>query len=602
MQIFHKIMKNMKIYRVILFIVVIWFTAGSCERLEFGDEFLEKPPGVDVTKDTIFSSLELAERYLFRGYMTLPFGLNRDWSSKGRRLGMDLLEALTDLNHSYLAWGGANRQYYTGQYNAAQENDQPNTKYHYTFEQSWEGIRIGYNFIENIDRVPNTDPEYIRHLKAEARMIIAVHYVDMYRHYGGGLPWVNKAFRPVDDTYLPRMTSRATLDSIVSVIDRAIPDLPWVIEDLSNWDGRFTQAAAMGLKARILLFGASPLLNSAAPFRQGAASAQEMTWHGGYDPSLWDRAATAAKELIDMIESRGGYGLVQTGNPRQDFQNGYYRRGTGETLISTRVRFRTPGNYWADNFYFYQSAWNYGSGLPTKELVDMFDMRTTGLPITHPESGYDPNKPWEDRDPRLYETVVVNGDSWRGRTAEIWIGGRERLTQGQTGCATGFGIRKFYLDGDAATSLSSIVHWPYLRLGEIYLSYAEALNEINGGPTSAAYEAANRLRRRVQMPDLRPGMNQEEFREAILKERATEFAYEEVRWFDLIRWRKEDVFQQPLHGVNTFRNPDGSFTYEVFELPARYWRNNWDPKWFLSAFPPDEVNKGYGLVQNPGWE
>jgi starch-binding outer membrane protein, SusD/RagB family len=104
------------------------------------------------------------------------------------------------------------------------------------------------------------------------------------------------------------------------------------------------------------------------------------------------------------------------------------------------------------------------------------------------------------------------------------------------------------------------------------------------------------------MPDLRPGMNQQEFREAILKERATEFAYEEIRWFDLIRWRKEDVFQQRLHGVNTFRNPDGSFTYEVFELFSRYWQDTWDPKWFLSAFPPDEINKGYGLVQNPGWE
>jgi starch-binding outer membrane protein, SusD/RagB family len=79
---------------------------------------------------------------------------------------------------------------------------------------------------------------------------------------------------PTEDTDLPRLTSKATLDSIVSLIDTAIPDLPWEIEDKSNWDGRFTQASAMGLKARILLFGASPLFNDSAPFLEGEASSK----------------------------------------------------------------------------------------------------------------------------------------------------------------------------------------------------------------------------------------------------------------------------------------------------------------------------------------
>src|SRR6056297_3312918 len=98
-----------------------------------------------------------------------------------------------------------------------------------------------------------------------------------------------------------------------------------------------------------------------------------MTWHGGYDAQLWNRAAQAAKELIDKVEAQGGYGLVNTGNPRQDFQDAYYQRGTGETLISTRVRFKSPG-YWSGQYYFYQSAGGYGIGSPTKEYVEMFDM------------------------------------------------------------------------------------------------------------------------------------------------------------------------------------------------------------------------------------
>jgi len=432
----------MKLFRIIFIIFAAGIIAASCERLEFGDDFLEKPPGVDVTKDTIFNSLELAERYLWRGYSTLPYGLNVDWSAKGNKMMMDVLESLTDLSQSYLSWGGANTLYYSGQYTASTENNSSNTKYHYFREENWDGIRIGWNFIENSEEIPGAEPEYIKQLQAEARMIIAVHYTDLFRHYGG-LPWVNKAYKPVEDTYLPRMTARATLDSIVALIDKAIPDLPWVVEDLSNWDGRFTQAAAMGLKSRVLLFGASPLFNASEPFRQGSASDQLMTWYGSYDPTLWNDAAQAAKDLIDKVEAEGGYGLVNSGSPRKDFQDGYYQRGNGEVLISTRFRFRSGGN-WDGNYYFYQSAWNYGAGLPTKELVDMYDM-SNGLPITDPASGYDENDPWANRDPRLYETVVVNGDSYQGRTAETYIGGRERTNPAGTICATGFGLRKFLL-------------------------------------------------------------------------------------------------------------------------------------------------------------
>lgn len=593
-------MKKIKISQLALVLGISWIFATSCEKLEFGDDFLDKPPGVDVTKDTIFNNLELSERYLWSGYGTLPYGLNVNWSAKGNKLGMDILESLTDLSQTFLNWGGGRTLYYSGQYTAATENNSNNTKYHYSKERSWEGIRIGWNFIENAESIPGADPEYIKQLQAEARMIIAVHYTDMFRHFGG-LPWVNKAYNPTDDTNLPRMTARATLDSIVALIDQAIPDLPWVVEDLSNWDGRFTQAAAMGLKSRVLLFGASPLFNSAEPFRQGAASEELMTWYGSYDPTLWSEAAQAAKDFIDKMEAEGGYALVNTGNPRKDFQDGYYKRGNGEVLIGTRLRYRSGGN-WDESYYFYQSAWNYGAGLPTKELVDMYDM-SNGLPIEDPNSGYDENDPWANRDPRLYETVVVNGDTYQGRLAETYIGGRERTNPAGNICATGFGLRKFLLERNTSTSFQSVIHWPYLRLGEIYLNYAEALNEMNGGPNAEAYEYANKLRQRVQIADLQPGMSQEEFREAILKERATEFAFEEVRWFDLIRWRKDDAFQTIKHGVNTYRNAaDGTFTYEVFELPSRYWQNNWDPKWYLSAFPPNEINKGYGLVQNPGWD
>jgi starch-binding outer membrane protein, SusD/RagB family len=586
----------MKATRLIYILAITAIISTGCEKIKFGNDFLEKEPSVDVTVDTIFSSVELAERYLWSGYRTLPYGLNLDFSAKGNKLGMDLLESLTDLNYSFLAWGGTNQLYYNGQYSAAVENSSNTTKYNYLREQNWEGIRIAWLFIENANRIPDSSPEYINRLKAEAKMIIALHYSDMFRNFGG-LPWVDHAYGPTENTDLPRLTAKETMEKIVALIDEAIPALPWVVQNLSNEDGRFTKAAAMGLKARLLLFGASPLFNASQPYLAGEASDKRMTWFGGYDASLWNRAAQASKDLLDNIATQGGYGLVSTGNFRKDFQDAYYKRGNGEILVSTRVRFRST-DFWNTAYYFYQSAGNYGTACPTKEYVDMFPM-ANGTPIDAVGSGWNPSLPWRNRDPRLYETVLVNGDTYQGRTAELWITGRERMTAAFKGTATGFGLKKFLLDRNNATALQSIVQWPYLRLSEIYLSYAEALNEANGGPTPEAYAAINRVRNRVGLNNL-AGLNQIQFRAAVLKERALELGFEEVRWYDIARWKMEDLFKQTLHGVDT-RRVGTTFTYTTVELPDRYWKTNFSPKWYLSAFPPNEINKGYGLVQNPGW-
>ena len=137
----------MSIRNLLIIVAVGWLMFSSCEKMKFGNEFLEKPPGGDVTIDTIFNSIELSERFLWNAYSTLPYGLNLDFSDKGDKLGMDILESLTDLNHSYMPWGGANQLYYNIQYSASTETESTKTKYHYTKEQSWEGIRKGWIFI-----------------------------------------------------------------------------------------------------------------------------------------------------------------------------------------------------------------------------------------------------------------------------------------------------------------------------------------------------------------------------------------------------------------------------------------------------------------------
>ncbi len=592
--------------------LLLFVLLNGCDGLRVGNDFLDKPPGGDVTLDTVFSRASAAKKFLWHAYSSLPYGL--PLSSGPYDVNVlygDVYACLTDIDQSFKSNGGASNFYYLGQYNAGLEANSfsaQHFKYNFHNSGAWAGIREAYIFIDNADRVPDMDEATKSRLKAEARMIIALHYVDLFRNYGG-MFWIDHAYGPNEEYHLPRLTARATLDSIVALIDKAIPDLPFVLSDPAINAGRFTQAGAMGLKCAVLLFGASPLFNSDRPYMSGEAAAKKLVWYGGYDASLWKKAADACKALIDKVEQSGAYHLVNTGTPREDFQYGYYNRESPELLISTRKKFKTPD--------MAGKLVNSGSYNTTDNYVKLFPM-ANGTPISQPGSGYDPAHPYKDRDPRLYETVLVNGDTYQNREAELWIGGRERKTLDARNARTGYHGRKFVLDIKDAKG--NPAQWPYLRLSEIYLSYAEALNEVNGGPTPEAYKYVNKVRHRVGLDDLQASMenpaSQEEFRERLLTERVLELGYENVRWYDMIRWKMKAVFTQQLYGMNIFKkgvspgpytdhglgyHQSAEYIYSRFKLDARYWQKHFSPKWYLSAFPKTEIQKGYGLIQNPGW-
>jgi len=230
-----------------------------------------------------------------------------------------------------------------------------------------------------------------------------------------------------------------------------------------------------------------------------------------------------------------------------------------------------------------------------------------------------------DRDPRLYESVMIAGDRFQGRLAEMWVGGRERAQATSVRAITGFCSRKFIWDYNSTTLFDVPSNYAYLRLAEIYLIYAEALNEL--GQKSEAYKWLDKTRNRAGLPDMSDGLlgrlqadkilpdypeapsdGDPKLREEILDERARELYFEETRWFDMVRWKRADIFQKALYGItielkegSSSTNPEGLLFSEPTELNPRYWKKNWSPKWYLSAFPSNEVNKGYGLIQNPGW-
>lgn len=669
--------------------IIAAFCLLSCSDLKLGPSFLEKAPGVDITIDTVFSSKMYADRALASAYATMRVGYpihNSAWplGSAGQfnkdtnydracsQLSNDNFDSITDLMSSHNDWVSGGQQYASGAYSAEAENPLNGwTKMGFvpSIENNWIGIRKSFLYIDNVDRVPDMTPEEKAVGKGEAYIIIASHYIDLFRNFGG-IPLLKSSVAAdnVMDYDFSRKTAEETLDYILELLDKAAELLPWTVTE--DRDGHFTKASALGLKCRVLLFAASPLLNSSEPYSAQVPEAKKanakhvnvseipkMYWFGGYDASRWQKVADACEEFLQANRSQGdAYALMEpSGFSEDDYRNAwnesYAKRYNGEILMETGRHYPTFANTYLRCYFGVSddhgnTGRGYGGGCVTLNFVDMFP-RKDGTPAKYSDWVGSADKdskvsgdPFRNRDPRLYESVMIIGDHFRGRAAEMWVGGLERGGEELNRAITGFCSRKYIWDYNDETFMNRPSNYSYLRLAEIYLTYAEALNEL--GRTAEAYEYLNKTRHRVGLPDMddtlllvaQPGSDFHSYldplqgnprlREEILEERARELFFEENRWYDIVRWKRDDIFKEDLYGIKitikdgvrtTDTNNDGvvndedridafasTFTYSLpLKETKRYWAGHWDPKWYLSAFPTDEINKGYGLVQNPGW-
>lgn len=596
-----------KNYLYIGSLAVLLTVGSSCEDFKFGDNFLEKPLTTDVTIDSVFAHRKYAEQVLTEVYHSLP-----DFLCMDGKLAWGGVDAMTDIG-DVVKMG--NNPYYNGQMSAATNlGFMP-----YRLDDVYVKIsgpvtacRMAYIYLENVDRVPDMTEEEKTRRKGEAKALIAYHYMDMLRWFGG-MPWIDHAYKPEDEMTFERMTVEEHVNKIVQLCDEAASVLPWTVEE--NDYGRMTAAGVLALKNRTLQFAASPLFNSDKPYLDGTAAQAHNTWYGNYDPARWQRALDSGLEFLRRnAENGNAYALVQTGDPRKDFLAGYYNRYTGETLINSK-RFNRITQQW----YYCIVPLRWGNSIPSGVYGDMFE--------TIDGEAFDWNNPKHaahpffdengnmTRDPRLYETLWVNGDKFRGRTVEMYEGGRESWTgQGATmqmNFYDGYGLRKFALDHDTEL-FNHYYQCPLIRLPEIYLDIAEAMNELGIATQKDefgrdAYDYVNLVRNRVNMPDLTsakaaPG---ETLREAILHERVVEFGFEDSRYFDICRWKKyDDWLNRDYYRLKCYKEADGSMRYErtndVFQ--HRVWIERWSNKYYLIPIPVDEINKKYGLIQNPGWE
>lgn len=441
-----------------------------------------------------------------------------------------------------------------------------------------------YKFDPQRQDVYQTYLEEINRWKYEARFLRAFFYSELVKRYGGVPILTNSGTIDDDFSLVKRNTLEESLNFIISECDSCAQ----ILEERPGLEdrGRATRGAALALKSRMLLYAASELFNN--PSWASGYSNPELISLSENREARWRAAADAAKAVIDL--SRARYSLNDTYEELFNSENFL----NGEVIFSDRAG--NSNNFEIANYPVGYKLGNSGT-TPSQNLVDAYE-DITGLPITDEGSVYDPENPFMNRDPRLQATILTNYSNYKGRPVECFYGGLDGPPLARA-TRTGYYLKKYVNEGlDLETNQTSVHSWIIIRLAEIYLNYAEALNEYNpGNPDIATY--VNEVRNRAGMPDLPAGLSQAEMRERIRHERRIELAFEEHRVWDLRRWMlASEVLSSPLEGIQITMNPaDTTFSYQKVTVENRVF----DQKMYLYPIPQSEIAIANGIIQNPLW-
>jgi hypothetical protein len=442
--------------------------------------------------------------------------------------------------------------------------------------RSYRSIREINYALTNVANVKMSTGQKNR-LTGELKFLRAFRYQDLIRNYGSVVLLKDKVYNLGDDFTNADVYTKSSIQECVNYavaeLDEASKLLP--ADNSSSWQlGRATKGAALALKSRLLLYAASPL----------------------YSAGTWQAAATAAKDVMNM----GKYSLFTNGydklfltpenNPEIIFER-LYTKGARHVCLEIS---NAPNGY---------DGW--GGNLPLQNMVDAYET-TKGKTITDPASGYNPQAPYENRDPRFYMTILYNGANYRNNTIQSFLPGGKDSKDGPSNwntSKTGYYLKKFMNDNlpiNNPWDVSGTQPWIYFRYAEILLNYAEAQNEA-AGPDQTVYDAVNAVRSRkgVGMPALASGLTKEQMRDAIRRERQVELAFEEHRFYDVRRWKIANVTENvPAYGIDVTKNGN-TVTYSRKEaLSGRHFE---DKHYFL-PIPRTEIQAANGkLTQNSGY-
>lgn len=554
-------MKNNIIY--ILSFVAIWATAASCQK-----DFLEVKPTDKVSQEFLLADSTLFEAFVTNRYLGARLQDKEDIPGFGRGFTWAMWSSLSDeciYNNDDNTWLIVRGQLAPENLGIAGT----------VWGRSYRSIRECNYALTNISEVPFSEG-HKKMLTAELRFIRAYRYFDLLTNYGGAILMGDKVYNLGDNLSDPalfvRSTIKQTVDYILAELTAAAPDLPATNSD--SWKlGRATNGAALALKARLALYAASPL----------------------YNAGTWAAAAAAAKAVIDLNRyslHTGGYAnLFLTPESNEIIFERLYTKNASHFPLEIAS---SPNGY---------GAW--GGNTPLQNLVDDYET-SSGKFITDPTSGYDPQNPYVNRDPRLAASILYNTANHRGRVVETFVpGGRDSKdgNENWNTSKTGYYTKKFQNDAYPINNpwdVAGFQPWIYMRFAEVLLNYAEAQNEAVG-PDATVYDAVNRVRQRqsVGMPPLPAGLSQAEMRTRIRNERRVELAFEEHRFYDVRRWKIADVTENvPAYGIDVVKNGN-TFTYtRKVALTGRLFQT----KHYWLPIPRAEIQASNNkITQNEGY-
>ena len=478
---------------------------------------------------------------------------------------------------------GAVNNYINGGWSAA-------NPYSDTWNKAYTAIADICTYLEKIDKADLTEWQYnsdyavwsqqMELFPYELRFLRAYFYFELLKTYGD-VPLVTTTLTNAQANNIARTPADEIVKFIVDELDAVAPYLPVsYITEPGSEIGRATRVAAFALKARTLLYAASPLFNPTN------------------DKSKWEAAAEACKHVIDNAKL---WGLKLSPYASLWGHDAFFNSelifgvGRGESNAFEMANYPI-------------GVENGASGnCPSQTLVDQYEYQDNGETFGARYPGnidLSINDPYEGLDPRFALTVVKNGDQWpsngsQKKVIETFVGGFNASPKyGAT--PTGYYLRK-YVDGSCVTTADNQTSrrhtWIIFRLGEFYLDFAEAVFNATGSANDASYgmsanDAINVLRTRsdIQMPKFTE--DGEAWVARYERERMVELAFENHRFWDVRRWKKGPQYFKTVQVASISNN---------LQLTRSIVNRQWDDKYYFYPIPQTELKKNPNLTQNPGW-
>lgn len=569
----------MRIHRIIKTVCLV----GSIALLSACEDWLEIEPKDRFGDTTVWGSEENADMFLNDIYNQLPH-LNNETQN---------LDQYSDNSYVGAEWMNARTTIYTGALSPTSWIPGPWDMWKWGRQDNndakgqYERIRSCNLFITKVNE-SNFSADYKKERLAEARFLRAWFYHYLWMAYGG-VPIITEVLdnNISTDIFYPRETAQKTFEFIDRELDEIKNDLP---PRRSGSDlGRASKGAILTLKGWVELFHASELRNP------------------GKEKKRWEAAAATLKEVIDLQVYHLQPTILDlwteaTNNNDEvifDFQMSKQNGGRREGLF---------GPVFVKGV---QSSW--GNMQPTQELVDDYCM-ANGLPITDPASGYNKNDPYKNREKRFYQSILYDGSMWQGEEiiTRVGVGSPNEIDTSSDSDVTNTGyytrktIDESVNGADNLQMSNGMANYIFFRYADVLLMYAEASLEAGDKPTAVEYLDMVRTRG-GNMPSIAEtypqGITENQLREIIRRDRRIELAFEDKRWWDILRWKICDgdngVMNKPIGGMKIEdTDGDGIWEYNYHEVGKRTFL----PRMYYQPIPQYVIDKNPVIREQNGGE